>query len=63
MYETQNSIYLLFDQLEGPSLDSKILNDALNDKIYELNDLDLELYEFAKIQFFKRLKFYRIESE
>jgi len=42
---------------------SKILNDALNDKIYELNDLDLELYEFAKIQFFKRLKFYRIESE
>jgi hypothetical protein len=28
-----------------------------------LNDLDLELYEFAKIQFFKRLKFYRIESE
>lgn len=28
MYETQNSIYLLFDQLEGPSLDSKILNDA-----------------------------------
>ncbi len=31
-------------------------------KINEANDLDVELYEFAKILFFKRIKFYGIET-
>ena len=42
---------------------SKVLNHHVINKINELNDLDLELYEFAKKEFFKRLNFYQIETE
>ena len=37
------------------------LKKSIINKLNELNDLDLELYEFAKILFFKRIKFYGIE--
>ena len=40
----------------------KKFNNSIVNMIKDVNDLDLELYEFAKILFFKRLKFYGIET-
>lgn len=38
----------------------KSVNKSLIERIDKLNDLDWELYEFAKILFFERIKFYNL---
>ena len=42
---------------------AKNFKKSIINKINEANDMDLELYEFAKILFFKRIKFYGIEID
>jgi hypothetical protein len=37
------------------------MNESLKENIIKLNDLDFELYEYAKELFFKRLKFLKIK--
>ena len=40
----------------------KGLNKTFIEKIDAINDLDWELYQYAKVLFFERIKFYKIKS-